>query len=172
MTIVNKINMAALAIGLIGTLLSGVSPLFGYIGTISFCICYSLSLVKEGIVNKKVSVLSVLLCLSAVLWLVLGRFFNFKYAPIFGIIVIYGYILNSVYRITGKITKDIIALSVLLLISKIVSITFPEYRITKIFSIITMVVLLYRLLYPIVYKAFLFYSKRIKAKEQKTEENQ
>lgn len=163
MKTVNKITNIALGVGFIGIILSVIWPVWGYIGTTSFCVCYFMSLVKEYITNKKVSIISVILCTAAILWLLLGKFFHFKYAPVLGIITIYGYIINSVYQITGKISKDIVALGILLLVGQVVKITLPASIFTQAFMLIVQGVLLYRLLYPLVYNAFVMYAKIKKA---------
>ena len=163
MKTVNKITNIALGVGFIGIILSVIWPVWGYIGTTSFCVCYFMSLVKEYITNKKVSIISVILCTAAILWLLLGKFFHFKYAPVLGIITIYGYIINSVYQITGKISKDIVALGILLLVGQVVKITLSASIFTQAFMLIVQGVLLYRLLYPLVYNVFVMYAKIKKA---------
>lgn len=159
MKTVNKITNIALGVGFIGIILSVIWPVWGYIGTTSFCVCYFMSLVKEYITNKKVSIISVILCTAAILWLLLGKFFHFKYAPVLGIITIYGYIINSVYQITGKISKDIILLAILLLSGEIIKLSFLPNPFTKAFLIFIQIILLYRLLYPVVYKVFMLIIK-------------
>lgn len=91
---IQKSSGIALLLGILALLL-GVPP---WISISLFSFSYVTILIRECLITGKVNGISFVLCATAILWIVLRESVNWKYADVFGQIVLYSFLLQSGYR--------------------------------------------------------------------------
>lgn len=101
---IQKSSGIALLLGILALLL-GVPP---WISISLFSFSYVTILIRECLITGKVNGISLVLCATAILWIVLRESVNWKYADVFGQIVLYSFLLQSGYRMLGKLDKGLI----------------------------------------------------------------
>lgn len=96
--------MIALLLGILALFLGAPS----WVSVSLFSFSYVAILIRECLITKKVNGISLVLCVTAILWIVLRESMEWKYADIFGQIVLYSFLLQSGYRMLGKLDKGLI----------------------------------------------------------------
>lgn len=102
---IQKIGNIALVIGILAIFLEDLLPVMSYISMGGIIVSYLTNLFTEYAVNKKVSPVSVILCLAVVFWLIAGNVFKNPYAPVAGRAIIYAYLGYTSYQIIHTVNK-------------------------------------------------------------------
>lgn len=141
---IQKSSTIALVLGILALLLGAPS----WISILLFSYSYLTIFLRECLITGKVNGISAILCITAILWIILREFIQWKFADVFGQIVLYSFFLRSGYRMLGKLDKGLIGWVVMSVTVKVVQILYaPKWGFALSLLIQTLVV--FRFLDPI-----------------------
>lgn len=166
---IQKIGNIALLIGIVAIFFEDLLPWMSYVSMSGIIISYLTNIFREWEANKKVSPISVLLCTGVIFWLIAGNLLKYTYAPVFGRVLIYSYLMYTSYQVLKKLDKGFICIAVTSTALCAVSIAYDN-KIIALLNLTFSVFVVLRFLDPILEKIALNHrAKRLAALEENPE---